>query len=146
MGASLILVPMAEPSGDRKPANPRRALVVDDEAGIRRLVRRALEGRGFVVDEAQDGAEALRRFRANPADLVVTDLYMPGTDGLEFTRAVGREFAGTKVIAMSGGVLQATGEALSIARLLGASDTLAKPFTVADLLAAVDRVFGEVRS
>jgi two-component system chemotaxis response regulator CheY len=116
-----------------------RALVVDDADAIRRVVRRALEGAGWDVDEASDGAEALQRFRAHPADVVLTDIYMEGIDGIQFTRALTKEFAGVPVIAMSGGAVQGAAEALEIAGRLGACATLAKPFTADQLVAAVER-------
>jgi len=117
-----------------------RALVVDDAAPIRRVVRRALEAAGYEVDDASDGGEALERFRAHPADVVLTDIYMEGVDGIEFTRTLTKEFAGVPVIVMSGGAIQSAAEALEIAGRLGASATLAKPFTADQLLAAVERV------
>jgi CheY-like chemotaxis protein len=117
-----------------------RALVVDDADSIRRVVRRILEAAGYEVDEASDGGEALERFRDHPADVVLTDIYMEGVDGIQFTRALAKEFAGVPVIAMSGGAVQGAGEALEIAGLLGASATLAKPFTADQLLAAIQRV------
>jgi CheY-like chemotaxis protein len=73
-------------------ARPRRVLVVDDEAPIRVAIRRFLERRGWIVDEARDGQEALdlleldgsgERARGAPYDAVVTDLRMPGVTGIE---------------------------------------------------------------
>ena len=57
---------------------PIRVLVVDDDPGVRYTLREILESEGLAVDEAADGAEALARFEARPAPLVVTDLRMPG--------------------------------------------------------------------
>ena len=59
-----------------------RVLVVDDDQGIRYTLREILESSGFAVDEAADGEEALERFAAARADLVITDLRMPKLDGM----------------------------------------------------------------
>lgn len=73
-------------------ARPRRVLVVDDEAPIRVAIRRFLERRGWIVDEARDGQEALdlleldgsgEQARGARYDAVVTDLRMPGVTGIE---------------------------------------------------------------
>jgi CheY-like chemotaxis protein len=126
-----------------------RILVVDDDAAIRSVMQRCLALDGHDVQEANTGREALSLFRAEPLDLVITDLYMPDMDGLEFTRRLVQEFVGSKVIAMSGGAAMAGGalrkptDALAVARQLGAMATLAKPFSVADLRAVVQSVLGE---
>jgi CheY-like chemotaxis protein len=117
-----------------------RVLVVDDDPAIRGTVKRALVAHGYEVVEASDGSQALELFRAHPADLVLTDLYMPGVDGLEFTRRLAKEFAGARVVAMSGGVLQTPADALEVAAMLGAAATLPKPFSLDELLDVVRKV------
>ena len=69
----------------------RIALVADDDAVARRLVREELEGIGFSVIEARDGEEAWARFRREDPDLVTTDLRMPGLDGIELLRKIRNE-------------------------------------------------------
>jgi CheY-like chemotaxis protein len=101
----------------------------------------ALDGHDFI--EAATGREALTVFRADPVDLVITDLYMPDMDGLEFTRRLVEEFVGAKVIAMSGGALQKPADALAVAAQLGAVATLAKPFSIAELRTVVRQVLNE---
>lgn len=124
-----------------------RALVVDDTDDIRKVVRRVLEAAGYDVDEACDGRTALERFRAQPADVVLTDIYMDGMDGIQFTRALAREFGDVPVIAMSGGgVVQEAPATLEVVSRLGARATLTKPFSVDQLLAAVERVRKDQRS
>jgi CheY-like chemotaxis protein len=126
-----------------------RILVVDDDAAVRSVTRRCLALDGHDVDEATTGREALKQYRAKPVDLVITDLYMPDMDGLEFIRRLVQEFVGTKVIAISGGAamvgdaLRKPTDALAIAARLGATATLAKPFTVAELRGVVKRALGE---
>jgi chemotaxis protein histidine kinase CheA len=74
-----------EPTG-RKP----RVLVVEDSVGVRELERVILEGAGYAVETAVDGLDGAARLRDDPADLVVSDVEMPGMDGYELTRTVRR--------------------------------------------------------
>jgi CheY-like chemotaxis protein len=67
------------------------ALVVDDDANMRGILRHVLEMAGWVVEEAADGKEALQAFRAHPPDLVLTDLEMPRMNGEELARRIRSE-------------------------------------------------------
>jgi two-component system KDP operon response regulator KdpE len=110
-----------------------RILVVDDEAHIRRAVERALVARGYEVDAAEDGADALDRAALAPPDLVILDLNMPGVDGLEVTRRL-RSWSAVPILILS----VREEEPDKIAALdLGADDYLTKPFGVGELLARV---------
>ncbi len=62
-------------------AEPERTLVVDDDRNTRRLLQAALEGRGYHVTVASDGAEALEMIRSQPFDVLISDLHMPRVDG-----------------------------------------------------------------
>ena len=77
---------------------PTSVLVVDDEEGMREGMRRVLERRGFVVDTAADGADALARFAKREFDLALVDLKMPGIDGFKVTEHITRRFAGRTVV------------------------------------------------
>jgi CheY-like chemotaxis protein len=79
-----------------------RILVVDDDAAIRELLRFVLEEEGYEVIEAADGAEGLQRYQAAPTDLVITDLQMPGMDGLELMMALRRMVPTPVLMAISG--------------------------------------------
>jgi DNA-binding response OmpR family regulator len=109
--------------------------VIDDEEPIRFLLRTALELQGYKVVEAQNGQEGLKYYQAEPADLVITDLQMPVMDGLQMLMELRRAFPRAKVIAISGG-----GKALAMAKTLQAQHTLAKPFCLRELLAAVQEL------
>ncbi|RZM35592.1 MAG: response regulator, partial [Sphingomonas sp.] len=61
----------------------KRVLYIDDDAGIRRLVGRAMERRGYHMTLAESGADGIAMARAEPYDLIAVDHYMPGMDGLE---------------------------------------------------------------
>ena len=119
-----------------KGSGRRRVLVMDDDLEIRRLLRLWLENEGFDVSEAKGGEEGLRLHKASPFDLVVADLYMPEGDGLAFLSAIQPRKTGLPVIAISGGATNVKLEGLDLARYLGATRTLAKPFNPADLAAA----------
>ncbi len=111
-----------------------RILVVDDDAGIRDLLRAVLEHEGHEVSEAENGAEGLRQYQEAPTDLVMIDMQMPGMDGLELLKELRRTFPRVKVIAISGGW-----RTLEVARTF-TPHTLEKPFALDAVRAAVSRV------
>jgi len=122
----------------------RTVLVVDDEPPVRRLVRRALEGAGYLVLEAADGEEALWLLDAQAVALVITDVLMPGQDGIEVVLDLRARPAPVPVVVMSGGGTGLDIETLvSSALAFGAAAALAKPFSVAELLAVVRDTLGE---
>ena len=113
-----------------------RILVVDDEPNVRDVVRKTLEHVGHDVAEAEDGLKALDFCKANPMDLVVTDLFMPVMDGLELIVQLGEECPDTKIVAISGSVYEKRPRFLEIAGRMASVVTLSKPFTVEELLNA----------
>ncbi len=121
-------------------ARPPLVLVVDDDEGIRTVVRWQLDDAGFRTVEAGDGPSALRRLRDDRPALVVLDLSLPGLGGLDLLRAVRSGRAGrsdTPVIVLSG----RSGETDRIVGLdLGADDYLVKPFSPGELAARVRSV------
>jgi len=117
-----------------------RVLVVDDQPDFRHGLARLLVMAGHAPSEAADGAEALRHLAAHPVDLVISDLFMPGVDGLEFLRELARRHPGTRVIAVSGGGFMDPASILAVATTLGAVRTLTKPIDPPRFLALVDEV------
>lgn len=113
-----------------------RVLVVDDESPLRDFVRRNLEVRGYRVNTASNGLEALAAFQTHPFDLVILDLMMPHLDGLETTRRI-REKSLVPIV-----ILTALGEEQDKVKAfeLGADDYLTKPFGVEELLARIKAV------
>ena len=110
-----------------------RILVADDETQLRRAVRRGLEGHGYAVREAEDGAGAVREFAAFKPDVVLLDLIMPDMTGVDVCREM-RASSATPVIILSVvGEEQRKVEALDA----GADDYLTKPFGMDELLARV---------
>ncbi|HEX2167983.1 MAG TPA: response regulator [Longimicrobiales bacterium] len=118
-------------------------LIIDDDTSIRRVLRTALERAGHQVEEAGDGAEGMARYRSSPADLVVTDVYMPDQDGIETIQQLRAEFPSSRILAISGGSVGGASGTLTDAMLFGADATLAKPFTVQELVAAVAGLLSE---
>jgi len=110
-------------------------LVIDDEQSIRGLLKEALEKAGHRVIEAWDGREGLALYQKQPVDLVIMDLLMPNTDGLEATLQLTREYVDAKVIAITG--VQGDRNFLDVAKLLGARRTFEKPFDLNKLIQAV---------
>ena len=114
-----------------------RVLVVDDNADLVSVLRHLLANAGFTAETARDGEEALRMHRASPFQVLVTDIYMPRSDGLETIQAFRRETPGIRIIAMSGGGDVAKGSYLGVATEIGADATLVKPFEIEALLEAL---------
>ena len=117
-----------------------RILVIDDDSELRTVLGVVLEGAGYEVVEAADGAEGLERYQASPTDLVLTDLIMPGQEGVETIIDLRREFPDVKIIAMSGGGRNDPRNFLDYASKLGASETLEKPFSRDLLLETISKV------
>ncbi len=119
-------------------------LVIDDDRQARGVVRSALERAGYEVREASDGSEGVRIAHAEHPVLVITDILMPNKEGLEVIRELKDENHALPIIAMSGGSQWMPPDAvLRLARYFGARRTLHKPFSLADLLAAVRSVLDE---
>jgi len=111
----------------------KRVLVVDDNDDLRSTVQMLLQADGFDVAVASDGQEALIQHRAKPADVVVTDLFMPDKDGIETILELRRTYPGVKIVAMSGWTSTQGSDYLRVAREIGAAATLTKPFDPAEL-------------
>lgn len=131
--------PAPEPTPVRADGHPR-ILVVDDEPTIRDLLSRTLALAEYEVDVAADGPAALERLRQYPYDLLITDLKMPGMDGLTVIREAQRYQSNLPIIIITGYSSESSAiEALN----LGVSGYLTKPFRVPRVLAAAAKALGE---
>jgi DNA-binding response OmpR family regulator len=111
-------------------------LVIDDEPDLVRFVRRALEGDGHRVSVAFDGAVGLGIALADPPDLLILDLLMPGVNGRAVLAAMMASHPDVRILVLSAEAdVRARVEVLEA----GAADFLAKPFAVRELLARVRR-------
>ncbi len=120
-----------------------RILIVDDEDEIRNMLRQMFEREGFEVVEAPDGKEALKIFRKEQTDLVITDIIMPEQEGLETIIKLKKEFPKVKIIAMSGGGIIEPEPYLNMAEKVGALRTFTKPVKREEILETVKDVLGE---
>jgi len=109
-----------------------RVLIVDDDESSRFLLGQLLEDAGHAVAYAGDGAAALERLRRRDIDVVVTDLAMPGVNGLRLIREL-TDGGGVPVVAVSG----QNAEQLLLAEDYGAKATLFKPIDREELLRAI---------
>jgi excisionase family DNA binding protein len=131
--------PVRAPAANGRP----RVLVVDDEEGIRDLLSKTLQLADYDVDLAEDGRSALDRLRVTPYDLLITDLRMPGVDGLTVIREARRLKSNLPVIIITGYSTEATAiEAID----LGVQGYLTKPFRVPRVLNAAAKALGETVS
>lgn len=117
-----------------------RILLVDDDDLSRSTIHQMLERAGHQVTSTDRGSEALTLFAANPPDLVVTDLIMPDTDGLELIQALRKLAPQVKILAISGGGRVNANEYLNVARKFGALGVLAKPFSNQELRDAIGAI------
>jgi len=124
-----------------------RVIIIDDEEDIRTVLKEIFVREGFDVAVASDGTEGLNLIRETGADLVITDIIMPGSDGVETAYDIRMEFPKTKIIVMSGGgntgpleyepSAIATNAYLASAEAVGADLTITKPFNRQELIKAV---------
>jgi CheY-like chemotaxis protein len=122
-------------------------LIIDDEEDIRDALQMVLESAGHEVKVASNGNEGVELQHCEPADLIITDIIMPGMDGIETIKAIRQEFPGIRIIAISGGggvqPVEYAPEAitttayLAAAKEAGADKVFTKPFERKGLIQAV---------
>ncbi|MBI1206306.1 MAG: response regulator [Azospirillum sp.] len=123
----------------------KRVLIVDDAEEVRFSLGLALSGAGFEVQEAPDGREALRLLSESLFDLLVTDLWMPGVDGIALLKRIRTEQPRLKVLVVSGGGPHTPLDfSDALARTWGADGVLLKPIATVDLLCEVNRLLTPV--
>ena len=120
-------------TADVADTDPRTVLVVEDEPNIRELVALHLQLDGWTVTSTGDGQDALRLARAEPFDLVILDLMLPGLDGMTVLRALRREAAGDVPVLLLTARREESDKVLGLES--GADDYLTKPFGVRELVA-----------
>jgi DNA-binding response OmpR family regulator len=117
-------------------------LVVEDDVQFRRYLAEVLDNEGYLVRLADSGVTALEALGESTVDVVLTDLVMPGQDGVSLIRALRRSYPALHIVAMSGrGRTDLSMDSLNLVRLLGADCTLEKPFSMAELRHALAVVF-----
>jgi CheY-like chemotaxis protein len=118
-----------------------RILIIDDDDLTQSMLKIALVQQGHDVFQAFDGLQGIALLREEKFDMIITDIWMPESDGLEVIKKVQQEFPHTKILAISGGSNKYPGlEALPVARALGAKKFLRKPFGEQELLEAIEAI------
>jgi two-component system response regulator RegX3 len=130
-----------------------KILIVDDEEHVRASLKQVLERAGYEVAVAATGNEGLELMQREGADLVITDVIMPGIDGITTARKIRERFRNTRIIVISGGGKSApepyepdaisTRSYLASASSAGADRTLTKPFDRQEILRAVKSLLEE---
>ncbi len=106
-----------------------RILVVDDEIELRTLLRKILTRRGHDVIEAENGSMAISMVeQGEKLDMIITDIFMPDTDGIEVLRRLRAGYPDLKIVVMSGGGNRVSRGYLPAATALGADHVIEKPF------------------
>ena len=129
----------------------RSVLIIDDEAEVGHALRRVLERAGYTVTTVTNSSEGLEMFDRNPVDIVITDIIMPKTHGIDVIKAIKAKGGPTRIVAVSGGgnfgpidyqpEAITTTAYLAAAKEAGADEVLTKPFDKGDLLAALKRLY-----
>ena len=119
---------------------PKRILVVDDEENARIGLSRLLAKEGFIVDSVANGFEALNYLRQQDVNLIVTDINMPGMNGITFLKELNKSFPQSNVIMVTayGGV-----ESYIESMNLGAFEYINKPIKVEELKSILKKIFKE---
>lgn len=117
-------------------------LIVDDEEKLRHYLRKELVRKGYEVEAARDGKEAMDSLAGRPADVVLLDIGLPGESGIVVLEKIRREHPLTRVIMLTG---NATVETARDSMKLGACDYLTKPCDLGELCLVIDRAFAETR-
>lgn len=114
-----------------------RVLLVEDEGLLRETLSMALQDAGHMVTACATGAAAMATLEKAQFDVLVTDILMPETDGLELIRRLRKSGSDLRIIAMSGGGRTRNMDMLGYAKSFGADAALVKPFLPRDLLDAI---------
>lgn len=114
-----------------------RILVAEDERAVREFVSRALDQEGHTVTSVEDGLQALSQLAIKEFDLLLTDIVMPGMDGIALALKVARDQPELPILLMSGYAMERQ-RAHNLDALI--HEIVAKPFTLRQILDAVDKV------
>ena len=117
----------------------KHILVIDDDESMRKSLSRILERHGYDVSTAMDGREGLKKFEGGGIDLILTDIFMPDSDGLDVLLRLKKEKSNVKIISMSGGskTLGQSDVFLNLAKDFGSHHAIKKPFSNDELLSVI---------
>jgi len=123
--------------------NSLKILIVDDDEGIRMGYSQLFKMYGYGVTVASNGFLGIQTFESSSFDLVITDILMPGKDGLTMIKQIRDLDLNVKIIAISGGGASHNMGILDIAKTFGADMILEKPISTVDLINIVNDIFRE---
>jgi len=115
-------------------------LIVEDNRELREMLKESLTRKRFIVQEADNGKDAIIHFKPGVTDLVVTDLIMPEEDGLKVIMTLREIKPSIKVIAISGGGKAGPASYLNMAKALGADAIYYKPFSVNEMIGKIEEL------
>lgn len=121
----------------------KRILIIDDDKMICTVFERFLKKQGYAVNCAADGQEGLRLLDTESPDLVITDIMMPVTDGLEVVLSMREKHPDIPIIAISGGMTSGPIDFLPIVKSFGAIKVFYKPVELKDLSESIREFLGE---
>ncbi|MBF0175653.1 MAG: response regulator [Magnetococcales bacterium] len=116
-------------------------MTVDDSSSVRQMVTLTLKGEGYNVVEGVDGKDALNKLKANPVDMVITDLNMPNMDGITLIRELRAlpAFKFTPIVMLT---TESQANKKSEGKDAGATGWIVKPFKPAQLIQVIKKVLG----
>ena len=117
-----------------------KILIIDDEAPIRKMLRKLLERNNYYVWEADNGKRGIESYKKNNPDLIITDLIMPEKEGLESIRELKKLNPDVKIIAISGGGITDPKMYLDLAVKFGAVRSFGKPVDNEILLSTIKEI------
>jgi CheY-like chemotaxis protein len=117
-----------------------QVLIIDDDRGIRQLLRRIIATRGHMIVEADSGRTGVEAFRQQAFDLVLTDIVMPDMDGNQTIVQLRKLNPDIRIVAVSGGGRARNLTPLQLAKQFGADRILEKPFRRDDVVRMVDEI------
>lgn len=121
-----------------------KILLIDDDPHLQMTLKIGLTRSGYDVLVAGDGEQGLKLLRDNRIDILITDIMMPGKEGIETIIDVRKLYPDIKILAISGGGQSGNITFLNMAKKFGAAGTLAKPFTVKALSDCVMKIAADL--
>lgn len=115
-------------------------LLVDDDQVIREALSKALQLQNFRVNSLSDGSKVVNEINENDYDIIVLDIVMPNKEGLETIQDVRNVNSKIPILAVSGGGRTTPTGNLEIAKMMGATDTLLKPFDSFSLIQKINKI------
>lgn len=123
-----------------QPSSSRGVLLIEDDDALRKILAHALRLAGFLVRTARDERTALAEFARQTPAAVVTDLVLPGGEGLRAVQTMRRARPKLPIVVMSGGGMFASDQLLCVAKGCGADAALSKPFGARELVACLSEL------